>query len=563
MSDLLTLVPPWVAFLLAAAIVVLAPRRVGAAAAVVLTALTVPWVLLAPAGTSLAVAPFGFDQVLFRVDSFTRPVAALFGFVAALNVLYGYGTGEDSRQTAYSLCYMGSGVAAVLAGDWLTMLVAWELLAVTATVLVWHHGGDSVRPAFRYAVYHLVGGTLLVAAVALHYLDAGTFLYGSGVGGGLAAGLPTALAILGVGINLGFVGLHAWLPDTYPRPHVAASVVLAGFTTKVAVYVLARVAPDGDAIVVWLGAAMVLYGVTQAILQTDMRRLLSYHIISQVGYMVVAVGIGTAAGLTGAFAHLTAHVLYKGLLFMVAGAIIVRTGQYSLKHLGGLGRRMPVTFVAFLVAALAITGLPGFSGFVSKGLVTKAAESAGGEALWWVLVLGSVGTALSFAKFGYYAFVRREPTPITVSRAPLALSAALVVAAVPSIVFGLLPGVFLGAHPGDPGTFAPYATTELTKALAATAAGVVGFAVLKGPLGRIHPVDVDQVLHPVGSSFARATAATAAGIGAAASRTGAATTRRLGSLVGRDPSTAESSIHAALAALALTAAVALLLAVLA
>ncbi|MCT9097940.1 proton-conducting transporter membrane subunit [Haloarchaeobius sp. HME9146] len=563
MSDLLTLVPPWVAFLLATVVVVLAPRRLGAAVAVALTALTVPWVLLAPAGTSLAVAPFGFEQVLFRVDSFTRPVAALFGFVAALNVLYGYATGADPRQTAYSLCYMGAGVAAVLAGDWLTLLVAWELLAVTATVLVWHHGGDAVRPAFRYAVYHLLGGTLLVAAVALHYLDAGTFLYADGIGGGLAAGLPTTLAIVGVGVNLGFIGLHAWLPDTYPRPHVAASVVLAGFTTKVAVYVLARVAPDGDAIVVWLGALMVLYGVTQAILQTDMRRLLSYHIISQVGYMVVAVGIGTAAGLTGAFAHLTAHVLYKGLLFMVAGVIIVRTGRASLKHLGGLGRRMPVTFVTFLVAALAITGVPGFSGFVSKGLVTKAAQSAGGELLWWVLVLGSVGTALSFAKFGYYAFVRQSPEPIAVSRAPLALSVALVIAAIPSVVFGVVPEAFLAAHPGDPGKFAPYATTELTKALAATAVGILAFAVLKRPLGRIHPVDVDQVLHPFAAGLANATAAAAIGIGGAASRGRAALGRSLAAHIGRDPAAADSSIHAALTALALTTALALLVAIVA
>jgi multicomponent Na+:H+ antiporter subunit D len=555
----LSAVPPWVAYLVAAVAVSVLPRRLGTVAAVGLVGATVPWVLTAPAGATLAVTPFGFEQVLFRVDGLTRPVVALFGFVAAINVLYGYATGADARQTVYSLTYMGAGVAAVLAGDWLTLLVAWELLAVTATVLVWHHGGDAVRPAFRYAVYHLVGGTLLVAAVALHYAAAGTFRYDAG----FTAGLPTALALAGVGVNLGFVGLHAWLPDTYPRPHVAASVVLAAFTTKVAVYTLARLAPDGNVFVAWMGGAMVLYGVTQAVLQTDMRRLLSYHIMSQVGYMTVAIGIGTAAGVTGAFAHLTANVLYKGLLFMVAGAIIVRTGEASLKRLGGLASAMPLTFVTFLIAALAITGVPGFSGFVSKGLVTKAVESAGGDLLWWALVVGGVGTVLSFVKFGYYVFVRRASEPRRVAPASPALSLSLVVIAIPSVAFGLFPEIFLGAFAGDPGGFAPYATSELTKAVAVVAVGIVAFAALRRPLGRVPVVDVDRILHPLAARFAAATSAFAVRVGVEAGLVRSRAVDRLGSVVGRDSETADTALHAAIGALVATAALALVVATLA
>jgi multicomponent Na+:H+ antiporter subunit D len=549
--------PTWLAFLAAIVVVLVAPRRLGAAVAVGLTALTVPWLVLAPAGSALAVAPFGFEQVLVQVDGLSRPVAALFGGVAAANVAYAYATGADRRETAYALAYMGAGVAAVLAGDWLTLVVAWELLAVASTVLVWHHGTSAVRPAFRYAVYHLIGGAFLVAGVVLHYAATGTFLYADG----FTPGLATALALVGVGVNLGVIGLHAWLPETYPVPHVAASVVLAGFTTKVAVYALFRVVPDGATVMAWLGAVMVLYGVTQAVLQTDMRRLLSYHIISQVGYMVVAVAIGTAAGLTGAFAHLTAHVLYKGLLFMVAGAIIVRTGQASLNRLGGLGRRMPVTFVAFLVAALAITGVPPFSGFVSKGLIAKAVESGGSDLLWWALVLGSVGTALSFAKFGYYAFVRPAPAPITVAPASRALAPVLVVVAVPSVVFGLLPGEFLALFPGDPG-FDAYATSELAKAAATTGAGVAVFVLVRGPLGRIPSVDVDRWLHPAAARLAGATAALAAGTGAAASRAGDRLGGRLGAVAGRDPPTTRPELRTALLALGATAGAALLVAVL-
>jgi multicomponent Na+:H+ antiporter subunit D len=558
-ATVLSAVPPWVAYLAAAVLVLSLPRRLGALSAAALVGSTVPWVLTVPAGSTLAVTPLGFEQVLFRVDGLTRPVAALFGFVAAINVIYGYATGADARQTVYSLAYMGAGVAAVLAGDWLTLLVAWELLAVTATVAVWHHGGSAVRPAFRYAVYHLVGGTFVLAAVALHYVAAGTFLYD----GGFTAGLPTTLALVGVGVNLGFIGLHAWLPDTYPRPHVATSVVLAGFTTKVAVYALARLAPDGNVLVAWMGGLMVLYGVTQAVLQTDVRRLLSYHIVSQVGYMTVAIGIGTAAGVTGAFAHLTANVLYKGLLFMIAGAIIVRTGEASLKRLGGLASAMPLTFVTFLIAALAITGVPGFSGFVSKGLVTKAVEGAGGDLLWWALVVGGVGTVLSFVKFGYYAFVRPAPEPRRVAPASPALSASLVVIAVPSVAFGVFPATFLGAFPGDPSGFAPYATSELTKALAVVAVGVVAFVALRRPLSHVSAVDVDRVLHPLAARLATEASAVAIRVGTAVGRARSRAVDRLGSIVGRDPETQDTSLHAAIGALVATTALALLLAALA
>ena len=530
MSELLLAVPPWVAFLLAALVVLVAPRRIGAAVAVALTALTVPWVLLAPQGGALTVAPLGFEQTLFRVDGLTRPVAAIFGLVAAVSLAYAYATGADRRTSAYALAYMGASVAAVVAGDWLTLLLAWELMAVTATVLVWHHGSDAVRPAFRYAVYHLLGGVLVIAGVVLHFASTGTFAYGAG----FTDGLPTTLAVLGVGLNLGFVGLHYWVPDTYPRPHVAASVVLAGFTTKVAVYVMLRLIPDGHALVAWMGGAMILYGVWMALLQTNARRLLSYHIVSQVGYMTAAVGIGTAAGTAGALAHLSTHVLYKGLLFMVAGAILYRVGTESLKELGGLGRRMPLTFAAFLVAALAISGVPGFSGFVSKGLVTKAVDSAAPELLWWALVLGGVGTVMSFAKFGYYAFVRPAPGPIEVRPASRTLTAVLLVTAVPSLVFGLAPDLLFGLVPGGSAGFEPYAVDEIAKGAAITAVGLVAFVVLRRPLSRVPAVDVDRVLHPLAFRTTRGLAVATLAAGRVASTALAAAMTALAGRLGPD-----------------------------
>jgi multicomponent Na+:H+ antiporter subunit D len=224
---------------------------------------------------------------------------------------------------------------------------------------------------------------------------------------------------------------------------------------------------------------------------------------------------------------------------------------------------MPLTFATFLIAALAITGVPGFSGFVSKGLVTKAVESAGGDLLWWALVVGGVGTVLSFVKFGYYAFVRRASEPRRVAPASPALSLSLVVIAVPSVAFGLFPETFLGAFAGDPGGFAPYATSELTKAVAVVAVGIVAFAALRRPLGRVPVVDVDRVLHPLAARFAAGASAFAVRVGVEAGLVRSRAVDRLGSVVGRDSETADTALHAAIGALVATAALALVVAALA
>ncbi|ERH01809.1 MAG: formate hydrogenlyase subunit 3/multisubunit Na+/H+ antiporter, MnhD subunit [Halonotius sp. J07HN6] len=196
---------------------------------------------------------------------------------------------------------------------------------------------------------------------------------------GIAGGLPAALAAIGIGVNVGFIGLHTWLPDTYPRPHIAASVFLCVFTTKTGVYGMYRAFPDGHIAIAYMGGAMAVLGATYALFQNDMRRLLSYHIQSQVGYMIAGVGIGGALAQAGAFAHVFNHILYKGLLFMTAGVVIYRTGEESLKKLGGLAREMPITAGAFSVAALSIAGFPGFNGFVSKGIVISASHYSFGE----------------------------------------------------------------------------------------------------------------------------------------------------------------------------------------
>ena len=495
-ADLPAVAPPAFVVLGAAILVPFLSRRVGHALGFGAAAIVAVWALLMPAGTYLPVSFLGFDAVLFNVDAFSRVMGVIFGFIGAAAVLYSYSTDARTRQTGFALGYVGTSLGTVFAGDWLTLLFFWELMAVTSTLLVWDYGGEAVRAGFRYAIYHGVGGSLLMIAVVWHYVEVGSFLFSAA--DGITAGIPAAIAAVGIGVNVGFVGLHTWLPDTYPRPHVAASVFLSVYTTKTGVYGLARAFPDGSLAVAYMGAAMALVGVVYALLQNDMRRLLSYHIQSQVGYMVAGVGVGTALATAGAFAHVFNHILYKALLFMTAGVVIARTDEGNLKYLGGLGRALPVTALAFTVAALSISGFPGFNGFVSKGMITAAAHKEHLDGIFYILLAAGVGTFMSFIKFGYYAFLKQSSGTWAVRQSVAGQRIAMLGVAALCVVLGLFPDALFALLPGSTADAHPFTLSHLAEGFGLAVLGVVGFRLLKTPLSKIGPgVDVDRVLEPL------------------------------------------------------------------
>ena len=516
MMSALTLLPPGPVLLVVAVAVALASRRVGHALGVAAAGTAVVWAWTVPAGAHLQATFLGFDAVLLNVDAFSRLMGLIFGIIGVAAVLYSYASEAESLQTGFALSYVATSFGAVFAGDWLTLLFFWELMAVTSTLLVWHYRGEAVRAGFRYALLHGLGGTLLMAAVLGTYVAKGTFLFASVPGGpstaGIAAGLPAALAAIGIGVNVGFIGLHAWLPDTYPRPHIAASVFLCVFTTKTGVYGMYRAFPDGHVAIAYMGGGMAVFGATFALFQNDMRRLLSYHIQSQVGYMVAGVGIGTALSQAGAFAHVFNHILYKGLLFMTAGVVIYRTGEESLKKLGGLAREMPLTAAVFTVAALSIAGFPGFNGFVSKGIVISASHYdfaagplgfGGRTTLEWLLLIGGVGTFMSFIKFGYYAFFHGT-ADAAVADANRGQSVAMVGVAVLCVAYGVFDGALFAILPFDVTTetvvshaYVTYTTDHVLEGVVLAAAGLVGFAATKKPLSKLGRVpDVDSLYNP-------------------------------------------------------------------
>lgn len=505
------LVPPFLPVALAALLLPFIGRKAGHALGALASAAVVPYVWLTDAGTHLEVSLFGFRTVLYNVDGFSTLMGLIFGFIAAAAVVYSYYSEADSIQTAFALSYVAASLGAVFGGDWLSLIFFWELMAVTSTLLVWYYGGRAVRAGFRYALLHGVGGTLLLGAVVWHYVEVGSFLF-SAAEGGMAGPVAPVLAAVGIGVNVGFIGLHAWLPDTYPRPHVAASVFLCVFTTKTGVYGMYRAFPEGNVAIAYMGGLMAVFGATFALFQNDMRRLLSYHIQSQVGYMVAGVGIGTALGQAGAMAHVFNHILYKGLLFMTAGVVIYRTGKESLKKLGGLGREMPITAVSFAVAALSIAGFPGFNGFVSKGIVISASHyefPAGPFAvgdfhtLELLLLVGGVGTFLSFIKFGYYAFLHGEYDG-SVADANRGQAVAMVGVAALCVFYGLVDGALFAILPFDVTSdavvghvYETYTVDHVVEGVALAVIGLVGFVLIKKPLSKAGRLpDIDSLYNP-------------------------------------------------------------------
>ncbi|WP_226021480.1 Na(+)/H(+) antiporter subunit D [Halomicrobium salinisoli] len=499
-------IPPFAVLAVAAVLAVVLPRTLGHVAGAAATAFVFVQALVLDPGTYYDVTFLGFDAVLLNVDEFSLLMGTVVGFLATAAVVYAYGSDAPRWMTAIALTYLASTVGTVYAGDWLTLIFFWELMAVTSTLLVWHYGGEAVRAGFRYALFHGTGGVILLAAVVVHFAEVGSFLFAEGGIHPTAA----ALAAVGIGINTGFVFLHSWLPDTYPRPHLAASVFLSVFTTKTAAYVMYRAFPEGGLWLAYMGGAMAVYGAFFALLQYDPRRLLSYHIQAQIGYILAGIGLAGYVGekaLAGGFAHLFNNVLFKSLLFMTMGAVIYRTGVEDIRDLGGLWKVMPITFVLYLAGAASITAVPGFNGFISKGMVLSAAHEVhnvelllGEGLLWWLLILGGVGTYMSFIKLGYYVFFHGDAS-IDPDDATAFQTVGMALAAGACIYLGVVWHDLIALMPHTEYVLEevhPYSTGHLMETAALMTAGFVGFFALKNPLAWLahHMRDVDAVLFP-------------------------------------------------------------------
>jgi multicomponent Na+:H+ antiporter subunit D len=448
-----------------------------------------------PDGTRWQTDVLNLDLVPVRMDALARVFALAFALFAALAGLYG--ASERSRAgRAGGLALAAAGVGLVLAGDLLTLAFFWELLAVFSALIVASSGRPGARAAAaRYLLLHAAGGACLLAGIVLRMPEAGL-----GADRIPLDGPAGFLLLAAFCMNAAVPPLHAWLPDAYPAASPAGCVYLSAFTTKGAVAVLARAFP-GEDVLVWAGAAMALYGVVFAVLENDIRRLLAYHIVSQVGYMVCGIGMGTSLALDGTAAHAFCHIFYKGLLLMSAGAVLAATGRTALTELGNLARPLRLVLVLMLVGGASISGVPLFSGFVSKSMVVSAAHDAGRPLVELLLTVASMGTFLHTGlKLPWFTFFGPRTEPVPVQPVPLSMIAAMILAAAACVGIGVQPGLLYAllpqaaAYPKG-GTYPPFTLDHVLEVLQLLAATAMAFVLLVRKLGGepLRTADIDRL----------------------------------------------------------------------
>jgi multicomponent Na+:H+ antiporter subunit D len=425
--------------------------------------------LLASEGTFGQATFLGEEIVFGRVDGLSRIFSIVFSLIALIGMIFALHVKDDAQHTS-ALVYAGGALGVTFAGDFLSLYVFWELMAVSSAALIFLRRDKAALAAgARYLLVHVVGGLILLAGILLYWADTGSLAFADL--GASAGSWAWGLILVAFLINAAVPPFGAWLPDAYPQASVTGSVFMTAFTTKSAVYVLIRGFP-GTELLVWLGAAMALYGVVYAVLENDARRLLAYHIISQVGYMVCGVGIGTELALNGAAAHAFAHILYKALLFMGAGAVIQMTGRRKLTEMGGLYKTMPITLGLYMIGGFAISAVPLFSGFVSKSMVVSAAGEDHRMAIFLMLSLASAGTFLHTGlKLPYYMFFGKD-SGLRPAEPPRNMLVAMGIAAFLCVAIGVLPGVLYKLLPFA-ADYHPYSLGHVT-----ASAGMLGFTAL-------------------------------------------------------------------------------------
>jgi len=355
-------------------------------------------------GAFVSIDFFNYSLEFLRVDGLALVWGYIFHIAAFLGVLYALHD-NDALQGSMAQVYMGSAVAAVFAGDMITLFVFWELTAISSVFLIWATGTErAYRSGMRYLIIQVGSGVLLLAGAILILADKGTIEFDY-------VGIDTLggkLVFLAFGIKCAFPLLHNWLQDAYPEATVTGTVILSAFTTKLAVYALARGFP-GTEILIYIGALMTAFPIFYAVIENDLRRVLAYSLNNQLGFMVVGIGIGTELSLNGTAAHAFSHILYKALLFMSMGAVLFRTGTIKGSELGGLYKTMPWTTGFCIVGAASISAFPLFSGFVSKSLILTALGHEGRWFIWAVLLFASAGVFhYSGIKIPYFAFFAHD-----------------------------------------------------------------------------------------------------------------------------------------------------------
>ena len=481
-AEILLPLNPGILLIVGALIAVLLPQTLSRWFAVILPVFLIAFLFSLNLDNYGTISFFDYSLETFRLDALSRVFGLIFLIASALGNLYALGDDVDKLQRSAALAYAGGAIAAVFAGDMITLFIFFEVAAVASVFLIWARRTERAFAAgMRYLIFQIGAGVILLAGLLIHFSVTGSINFDK-----LGLDAPGGILILiAFGIKSAFPLVHNWLQDAYPEATISGTVILSGFTTKLAIYALAR-SYAGTEILIWIGAVMAILPIFYAIIENDLRRVLTYSLNNQLGFMVVGIGIGTEMALNGTISHAFVHILYKALLLMSMGAVLLRTGTCNGSELGGLVKTMPWTAAFCIVGAASASAFPLFSGFISKSMIITAAGEQGYWIIWLILLFASAGVLYhSGIRIPYFAFFS-EDKGHRVKEAPWPMLVAMGAAAFLCIIIGVFPVSLYAMLPFSV-DYVPYTAYHVINQLQLLMFAALAFTVLK--LIKIYPSD--------------------------------------------------------------------------
>ncbi len=474
-------IPPALIFILGAVLIPFLKGKAKAAYLLLLPVLAFLTLVNTPNGNHFLYPLLDYQLNLGRIDGLSRAFGYIFVIVTFIGMIYAIRV-KDNVQHVAAYVYAGGALGVTFAGDLFSFYIFWESMAIASTFLILaRKTKESQKAAFRYILVHIFGGLSLLGGIVIYVVRTGTLEF-SFIGladfsdVGATMGVAKYMIFIGVAINAAIPPLHGWLKDAYPEATVTGAVFLSSFTTKSAVYVMARMFP-GTELLIWLGVAMTAIPIFYAVLENDIRRVLAYSLINQVGFMLCGVGIGSELAINGAVAHTFCHILYKSLLFMSAGAVLHQTGKIRCTDLGGLYRSMPITAVFCMIGAASISAFPLFSGFVSKSMIISAAGYENLLIVWLIFQFASAGVFHHAGiKVPYFMFFGHD-SGLRPKEAPLNMLIAMGIASFLCIYIGIDFGKLYAILP-YPVEYEPYTGAHVIGQLQLLMFGALAFCLL-------------------------------------------------------------------------------------
>ncbi|MCP4111192.1 MAG: Na(+)/H(+) antiporter subunit D [Desulfobacteraceae bacterium] len=464
--------PPALIFIIGALFIPVLKGRIKSAFMLLLPVLAFITLVNVPEGKHWIYTLMDYDLILGRVDRLSRIFGYIFTLISFISVLFALKVDDDVQHTA-GLVYAGSALGVTFSGDFFSLYIFWELMAVASTFLILARKTKaSQAAAFRYVMVHVFGGLCLLAGIIIYIHKTGSAEFGFME----LKGIESYLIFAGIAVNAAIPPLHPWLQDAYPEATVTGAVFLSAFTTKSAVYVMARIFPGAE-LLIWLGALMTAIPIFYAVLENDIRRVLAYSLINQVGFMMCGIGIGTQLAINGAVSHAFCHILYKALLFMAAGSVLHMTGKIRCTDLGGLYKTMPLTCLFCIIGAASISAFPFFSGFVSKSMIVSAAAHNKLAVVWLMLQFASAGVFHHAGiKVPYFTFFSHD-SGVRAKEPPLNMLIAMGIAAFLCVFIGIFPKPLYSILP-YPVDYVPYTGAHVVGQLQLLMFGALAFCLL-------------------------------------------------------------------------------------